>query len=165
VSCVADVKTWLGQEHFYPQVFVTGWSGGLIVTELLINELYNKEEDTHPPVYVLYELPPGSTDEKYNSYGTKFVSPSTKIQFFIPHALLSEDRDTRILIVDDWASSGNTLNETKEELKKLNFTQVKTAVVAAGEKTLTASLRPDRVCFLVHEPWDKLPWRIRKSAF
>src|SRR5262249_54406298 len=81
VGCVANVKTWLDQERFLPQVFVAGWSGSLILTELLIQEYY-KEEAPHPPMYVLYELPEGSKDEKYDTHGTKFVSSSTETQFF-----------------------------------------------------------------------------------
>jgi hypoxanthine phosphoribosyltransferase len=165
VNCVAEVKTWLVQDDFVPQVFVTGRSGGLIVTELLIQELYEKREQPHPPIYVLYELPPDSRDKKYNQHGTKFESPSTKLQFFIPNALQNEDRNTKILIVNDWASSGNTLKATKEALERLKFTQVKTAVVAGGEKTLTRHLRPDHVCFEVEGPWNKLPWPTRNLSF
>jgi hypoxanthine phosphoribosyltransferase len=165
VNCVEEVKTWLVQDDFVPQAFVTGRSGGLIVTELLIQKLYDKAEQPHPPTYVLYELPPGSSDKKYNPHGTKFESPSTKIQFFIPNALQSEDRNTKILIFNDWSSSGNTLKATKEALERLKFTQVRTAVVAGGKKTLTRHLRPDHVCFEVEGPWNKLPWSTRNLSF
>jgi hypoxanthine phosphoribosyltransferase len=165
VNCVAEVKTWLDQDDFRPEVFVTGWSGGLIVTELLIQELYNGKEQLHPPIYVLYQLPPNSSDEKYKHYGTKFESPSTKLQFFIPDALQSEDRNTKILIFGDWVSSGNTLKATQEALEGLKFTQVRTAVVAGGEKTLTKRLHPDHVCYEVEGPWEKLPWPTRKVSF
>jgi hypoxanthine phosphoribosyltransferase len=165
VNCVAEVKTWLDQQDFRPEVFVTGWSGGLIATELLIQELYNRKEQLHPPIYVLYQLPPNSSDEKYKAYGTKFVSPTTKLQFFVPTALRSEGRNTKILIFGDWVSTGNTLKATKEALEGMKFTQVKTAAVAGSERNLTESLSPNYVCYKVDEPWDKLPWPTRKVSF
>jgi len=117
VSCVANVKTWLNETHFQPEIFVAGGSGGLILTELLVKEFYDQDVP-HPPTYVLYELPGTSPDNKYKNYGTKFVSSSTKTQFFIPNAIQSEDRNSKILIFDDWANTGNTLDEAKEQLKK-----------------------------------------------
>ena len=162
VSCVANVKTWLNETHFQPEIFVAGWSGGLILTELLVKEFYDQNVP-HPPTYVLYELPGDLPDNKYKNYGTKFVSPSTKTQFFIPHAIQSEDRNLKILIFDDWANTGNTLDEAKEQLKKMGFKQVKTVVVAANEQLLTK--KPDRICFPVHEPYDKLPWKPRFGGF
>jgi hypoxanthine phosphoribosyltransferase len=165
VNCVAEVKTWLDKEDFRPQVFVTGWSGGLIMTELLIQELYDKSDQLHPPTYVLYQLAPNSTEEKYKEHGVKFVSPSTKLQFFVPNALQSEDRNSKILIVADWVNTGNTVRATQEAIGNLKFTQVKTAVVAGSDKVLTKELRPDHVCYEVEGPWDKLPWRTRKVSF
>ena len=162
VSCVANVKTWLNETHFQPEIFVAGGSGGLILTELLVKEFYDQDVP-HPPTYVLYELPGTSPDNKYKNYGTKFVSSSTKTQFFIPNAIQSEDRNSKILIFDDWANTGNTLDEAKEQLKKMGFKQVKTAVAAVNEQLLNK--KPDRICFSVHEPYDKLPWRPRFSGF
>ncbi len=152
VSCVANVKTWLNETHFQPEIFVAGGSGGLILTELLVKEFYDQDVP-HPPTYVLYELPGTSPDNKYKNYGTKFVSSSTKTQFFIPNAIQSEDRNSKILIFDDWANTGNTLDEAKEQLKKMGFKQVKTAVAAVNEQLLNK--KPDRICFSVHEPYDK----------
>src|SRR5437667_354426 len=40
---------------------------------------------------------------------------------------------------------------------------VKTCVAAVNEQLLNK--KPDRICFSVHEPYDKLPWRPRFSGF
>jgi hypoxanthine phosphoribosyltransferase len=162
VSCVANVKTWLNEAHFQPDIFVAGWSGGLILTELLVKEFYGPNVP-HPPTYLIYELPADSPDTKYKNYGTKFVSPSTNTQFFIPHAIQGEDRNAKILIFDDWANTGKTLDAAKDQLKKMGFKQVRTAVVAANEQLLTK--KPDRLCFPVSEPYDKLPWKPRFGGF
>jgi hypoxanthine phosphoribosyltransferase len=162
VGCVAEVKIWLKRERFVPQVFVTGLSGGLIMTELLVKEFY-EDDVPHPPTYVLYDLPGDSSDDKYNGYGTKFVATSTGTQFFIPHAIQQERLDAKILIFNDWSNTGNTLNQTKEQLKKMGFTNVKTAIVSASKINLHHP--PDHICFLVDAPWDKLPWRPRGKGF
>jgi hypoxanthine phosphoribosyltransferase len=162
VRCVSNVRNWLYEESYKPDVFVAGQSGSLIVTELLIKDLYT-EKVPHPPTYVLYELPADSSSEKYNRHGTKSVSASTATQFFIPHAIEEEDRNKKILIFTDWVNTGNTLDGIKNELQKMKFNQIRTVAVTANKNLVQKS--PDYTCFVVQEPWDKLPWKPRYSGF
>jgi hypothetical protein len=163
VDCVADINVWLRHENFRPEIFVTGLGGSLILTELVVKKLYPDDDSYHPPTYVLYELPPNSNDKKYSKYGIKFASSSTHTQFFIPDAIQDEEKNKKIIILEDWANTGNTLHQTREELKKMNFAQIKTAVMTANPVTLNVDKRPDHVCFLSDTPTSKLPWAIAPS--
>jgi hypothetical protein len=93
-DCVTNINDWLDHDNFHPEIFVTGWGGSLILTELVIKKVYSKA-DYHPPTYVLYDLPPTFSDQKYSKYGSKFISSSTQAQFFIPDAIKEEDKNCK----------------------------------------------------------------------
>jgi hypothetical protein len=164
-KCVADIYQQMKSKNFMPDVIVAELAPDLILGQLLINEA-DAEKNEKTRTYVLYDMPPNSTDRRYDSYGTGFEAGSNKFQYWIPDAIKTEKPNSKILIFDAFTKTGATLRDIKKALnEQLMFLNVKTAAMGVSKAIVDSGQRPDFICTQSGELQfaQEIPWPLRGS--
>ena len=89
----------------------------------------------------------------------EIVSPTGKYKHYIPKALLNEKMDVNLLILDDFADTGDSLKTIVDFLLEKGFqrSKIKTATIVCSETALRGEKEPD--FFSLKMPSDfYFPW-------
>lgn len=147
---------------FRPELLIGVPGAGLIITELTVIELGDVL-----PVYIIQQLPKSSIEDFPLASGASFNTEKWK--YWIPSEILAL-KDKKVLVIDDYAPSGDTLTFLKKELIKQGFKKdnIRTAVLVAPESLRETNKAPDIIWFWVDSTHVYMPWghgskRVRKN--
>lgn len=136
---------------FTPDFFLAIPGAGVILTELAVIEL----GDRHPLI-MAQQLPRKSVEE-FPQGGREFVT--AKWRYWLPDAVASY-ATKKVLILDDYAQSGDTLIEFRKALETLAFPadSIKTAALISTRGLRESGKTPDFTWFWVDGPEVHMPW-------
>ena len=141
---VKQICTWLRADRFAPELIIAVEGGGVIVAALAAIEF----GDT-VPIYVANE-PGGPLN------GNRLKIDVSGGQLSIPTELL-EKKGVRVLICDDFAVSGATLDAIKTRIVSHGL-KAKTAALVGVETIKRFSAEPDYVWFISDNSNVYMPW-------
>ena len=155
---IRQLCRWITRE-FSPDFLLAIPGAGVILTELAVIEL----GDTHP-IFVAQQLPE-SSKETFPPGGVEFAT--AKWRYWFPTEILLQ-KHKNVLIIDDYAQSGDTLVQVRQTLEGLGFDpdHIKTAALISVRGLQESGKKPDFTWFWVeghdvHMPWGHASKKVR----
>lgn len=159
---VKQICNWIKQDKFNPDFLLTVPGAGIILTELASIEL-----GEGMPIYIVQQTPVQQSKTSHALSGLEIKT--SKWHYFIPQDIFThKKKDTKVLIIDDYAQSGDTLYEIKNTLVANGFKSenIKTASLITLKGLVESSKSPDYSWFFVdtydvHMPWGHASKKVR----